>query len=102
MTTAPFTWVYNKQLAPFSTVASAFASSSLASSSNSKISNETNKYGDPRVMALVKGASNNNIYSVDKSSVGTENKTTQAQSHFTRPIGQTVPNVNSLSRSSIL
>lgn len=102
MTTAPFTWVYNKERGPFSTVASAFASSSLASSSNSKISNETNKYGDPRVIALVKGASNTNIYSVDKSSIGTENNTTNAQSHFTRPKVQTVPNVNSLSRSSLL
>lgn len=88
------------------TEATAFGSSSLASSSASDIAVHTNKWGDVRVQSLASGRNKNTIYNTDKSSLGSEYiQRLDDSGGFSlnlNPTGTTTPNVYSLRRSSLL
>ena len=110
MTTAPETWIYNKKVPSNSfsmpTEASAFASSSLASSASSDLAVHTTKWGDLRLQPLIQGRQPTTIYATDKSSLGTEylrqNEASAGFSLNLNPMGMTTPNIYTLRRSSLL
>lgn len=88
------------------TEATAFGSSSLASSSSSSIANQNTKWGDAKVQPLIHGRNGATIYSTDKSSLGTQQMERYGNSEYFKlnlnPKGTTTPNIYSLRRSSLL